>query len=367
MVLPNLSIILNMTLSEISLKRLIAQKIIEPQFQSAKEVVQWLGAIQAQDYYMAKWAIGSRMAHATDQLIEDSINKGEIIRTHVMRPTWHFVPAEDIRWMLALTATHIKASIKSYQTKLGLSENIFQRTNDIIGKVLRGNNFLTRTEIVAELKKKKVAADNLQATHIMFEAELNCIVCNGPMRGKQFTYALIDERVRPTKSISREEGLYRLAKKYFTSHGPATIQDFAWWSGLSAADSKLSIELIKDNFASEKIENKVYWFDSSISIKNFRQTAPLFLPAFDEFMISYTDRSASLDSKYSKIILVGNGIFRPIIVLDGKVIGIWLRTIKKNYMEITTHFFSSKQKLKKDEIASLLEPYSKFLNLKLKI
>lgn len=357
-----------MTLSEIALLRLVNQRLLDSKFTAPKQVVSWLGAIQAQDYYMGKWAIGTRMLNATDQLIEDAINQGEIVRTHVMRPTWHFVLAEDIRWMLELTAPHIKAAMKTYQKKLKLNEKIFHRTNDIIAKLLEGNNHLTRAEIVAELKKEKIKADNLQATHIMFDAELNGIVCNGPMRGKQFTYALMDERIPSTKSVTREDALFKLSKKYFTSHGPATIQDFTWWSGLPAADAKKGLDLVKDKLVSEKIDNKIYWFDGTLSKSALtNQTAPLFLPAYDEFMISYTDRSASIDKKFSKVILVGNGIFRPIIVKKGKAIGIWLRTVKKNHVAITTKFFSAKEKMKKSEVAPLLYPFGKFLDMEIKL
>ncbi|HTH56159.1 MAG TPA: winged helix DNA-binding domain-containing protein [Cyclobacteriaceae bacterium] len=357
-----------MTLSEIAYLRLANQQLMEASFTSPKEVVGWMGAMQAQDYYMAKWAIGSRMRNATDKAIEESINRCEIVRTHVMRPTWHFVLAEDVRWMLELTAPHIKAAMKTYQTKLQLNEKIFYKTNDIIARLLEGGNYLTRTEIVAELRQRKIKADNLQATHIMFDAELNGIVCNGPMRGKQFTYSLIDERIPKTKSITKEEALYNLSKKYFTGHGPATIQDFMWWSGLPAADAKMGLDLAKEKLVSEKIDNKIYWHDKSLrSTQISKQTTPLFLPAYDEFMIGYTDRSASLHPKFAKIILVGNGIFRPIIVSDGKAIGIWLRTIKKNHVSVTTKFFSAKDKMKKSEISLLLQPFEKFLSLDLKI
>lgn len=357
-----------MTLSEIAHQRLINQRLVDTKFISPREVVGWLGAVQAQDYYMAKWAIGTRMLHPTDQIVEASINRCEIVRTHVMRPTWHFVLAEDIRWMLSLTAPSIKSAMKTYQLKLELNEKIFSKTNDIIARLLEGNNYMTRAEIVAELKKKKIKADNLQATHIMFDAELNGIVCNGPMRGKQFTYALMDERIPKTKSITREEALHKLAKKYFTGHGPATIQDFMWWSGLPAADAKKGLDLAKESFVSEKIDNKVFW--SGEGLKNpplYNQTIPLFLPAYDEFMIGYTDRSASLHPKFAKLILVGNGIFRPIIVREGKAIGIWLRTVKKNHVLINTKFFSGKEKMRKSEILSQLKPFEKFLGLELKI
>lgn len=355
-----------MDLNDVAGIRLVNQKIAESKFTSAREVVGWLGAMQAQDYHMAKWAIGIRMKDATDQMIEESINRAEIVRTHVMRPTWHFTLAEDIRWMQQLTAQHVKASMKSNQAKLGVDEKLFKRTNTIIAKLLENNNYLTRAEVVTELKKKKITLDNLQATHVMFDAELNAIVCNGPMRGKQFTYALMDERIAPTKSLTRDEALSKLATKYFTSHGPATVQDFAWWSGLPAGEAKKALEIAKTNLIAEKIDDKTFWVSRN-SNSPIQSPFQVFLPAYDEFMISYTDRSASIHSKFSELAMVGNGIFRPIIVADGQIIGIWLRTIKKDHVAITTKFFSSKQKMKKTEIELLTRSFGKFLNLKLKV
>lgn len=331
-------------------------------------MVDWLGAVQAQDYAMAKWAVGIRLPGATDQELEDSINRVEIVRTHVMRPTWHFVTAANVRWMLELTAPHIKWGIKTYQTKLGLDEKLFKRTNAIIETLLRDKNYMTRSEIVDEFKKKKIKANNLQATHIMFDAELNGIVCNGPMRGKQFTYALIDELIPPTKALSREEALAKLALKYFTSHGPATVQDFAWWSGLPAVDARKGLELTKKLLTNVIVDDKTYWFrETGLNSNPVEQRSVQFLPAYDEFMIGYTDRGASLEPKYSKLTLVGNGIFRPVIVRDGKIVGIWLRTIKKDHAAVSTKFFQAKEKLGKKEVESLLEPYGRFVNLRIKV
>jgi hypothetical protein len=162
--------------------------------------------------------------------------------------------------------------------------------------------------------------------------------------------------------------LAKLTLKYFTSHGPATIHDFAWWSGLPMAMAKTGLELVKEKLTSEKAENNVYWFASATLSNPFAtQECPLFLAAYDEFMISYTNRTASLEPKYSKITMVGNGIFRPIIVADGKIIGVWTRTIKKNHVEVRPQFFHSKQKLTKKEIEPLLMSYGNFLNLGLHI
>ncbi|GHM98712.1 hypothetical protein WSM22_02020 [Cytophagales bacterium WSM2-2] len=333
-----------------------------PKFETVRELVAWMGAMQAQDYAMSKWAVGVRLPGTTDKTVEDLIDEAEIVRTHVMRPTWHLVAAEDIRWMLTLTAPHIKASVKSMQKKIGVDEPLFKKTSKIIEKSLEGNKYLTRPELMEELKKKKITTDNLQAIHIMFDAELNNIVCNGPMRGKQFTYALMDERIPSTKVLTRDEALHTLAKKYFTSHGPATIQDFIWWSGLPTADARKGLESIKSTITSTKISEDTFWFPEPPS-KKIATPPLLFLPAYDEFMISYKDRTASLDPKFTEQTITGNGIFKPIIVVNGKVVGIWARVVKKGTVIVEPKFFRGAQKLSKKEMEETLSSYGEFLGL----
>jgi len=355
-----------MTSSEIVRQRIINQQLAGTKFKSAKEIVKWMGAMQAQDYAMAKWAIATRLTNSTDEIIERAINAGEIIRTHVMRPTWHFVSSNDVRWMLALTAPHIRSGMKSNHKSLGLTDQLFKRSNSIIEKSLAKDGCMTRAELVAELNKKKIKPDNLQALHIMLNAELNGTICNGPMRGKQFTYALLDERVPITKPLKRDEALAELSLRYFKSHGPANVQDFKWWSGLPVADAKEGLELRKSNLVNEKLENQTYWFSNSLMIE--ADLKPIyFLPAYDEFMVSYKDRSACLDAAFFSNAITGNGIFKPIIVMNGKVIGIWARAIQENRIIIETQFFRSSNKLKKKEMILAFQPYGKFLQREIKV
>ena len=348
---------------EIVEQRIINQQLAGTKFKTPEEIVSWMGAMQAQDYAMSKWAVGVRLPNSTDESIEAAINKGEIIRTHVMRPTWHLVAPSDVRWMLALTAPHLRNALKSVHKTMGLTDQLFKRTNSIIEKSLSKNGSMTRGELVSELNKNKIKPDNLQMIHVMFNAELNATVCNGPMRGKQFTYALLDERVASTKTLTREESLAELSLRYFRSHGPAAIQDFAWWSGLPAADAKNSLEMIKSKLSSEKLENQVYWFKET-SAKEFTIRPIYFLPSYDEFMISYKDRSHSLASKFTASAITGNGIFRPIIVVNGQVIGIWSRDIKKERVIMESKFFKSSLKLKKKEMTEAFQPYKDFLSKK---
>lgn len=345
---------------EVVRQRIVNQQLAGTKFKSVKELVSWMGAMQAQDYAMAKWAIGVRLPGSTDAGIDQAVERAEIIRIHVMRPTWHWVSADDVKWMLALTAPHLHRSMKGRHQALGLTDSIFKRSSAIIEKSLAKNIFMTRPELVAALNSNKIKPDPLQMIHIMFNTELNGIVCNGPMRGKQFTYALLEERVPRPKILNKEEGLAALALRYFTSHGPASLQDFAWWSGLPAADARTALQMVKSNLAYEKIDGQELWFADLPPSTDAIQPI-YFLPAYDEFMISYKDRSASLDPKFFSRAVTGNGIFRPIIVANGKVIGTWSREIKKDKVIFKSQLFPSSQKPRKHELTPAFEPYKKFL------
>ncbi len=218
--------------------RLLNQQIANSYFQQPGELVEWMGAMQAQEYAMAKWAIGLRIPGSTDAMVESAFNKGGILRTHLLRPTWHFVSPTDIRWMLALSAPRINAIGAYMYRQLKLDNAIFRRSAAVLLKTLEGGKYLTRTELQEALKQKKIIADGLRLGYIMMHAELEGLICSGPRQGKQFTYALLEERVPPVPALTRDESLALLAKKYFSSRGPATTIDFATWSGLTITDSK---------------------------------------------------------------------------------------------------------------------------------
>jgi hypothetical protein len=347
--------------------RLINQQLIKSKFKEPTDLVGWLGAVQAQDYAMSKWGIGLRLKNATDDTIEKAINKGSIIRTHVMRPTWHFVAAEDIRWLLELTAPHVHKTASSLYRRLELDNSVFKRTDKIIQKALEGNIHLTRKELMNRIANEGIKITSLRAVLIMFSVELKGIVCNGIKRDKQFTYALLDERVPMTKKLTREESIAKLATRYFTSHAPATLQDFVWWSGLPVADAKAGLELIKSNLISEKIGEEIYWMSTSHSIKTGLKIIHL-LPCFDEFTVSYKNRSASFDLEFSKKIRsTFGGILNPIIVVNGKVIGTWKRTVKKESVNIELYPFTKTSKSLYNEIAEVAKEYGKFLSKPVKI
>ncbi|MES2575557.1 MAG: winged helix DNA-binding domain-containing protein [Bacteroidota bacterium] len=353
-----------MTHQEIANYRLASQKLLKENQNTPQDIVKHLGAIQAQDYPMAKWAIGSR-CNATEKGIEEAINSGKIIRTHILRPTWHFVSAEDIYWMLDLSRPQVKRLFTSLATQHGYDEKKLDQVNSSIEKLLTGNNHLTRDEIMQELNIQKGSGD-LSPVIIMMNAELDAVVCNGKMKGKQITYALLEERVsRPTTIFTKEEALAKLAKRYFESHGPATLLDFSWWSGFSATTARLAINLIESDLKSVEIDNKKYWFGSDfIEVDNFCESIH-FLPAFDEILISYKSREASILLEHQPKAFTNNGIFKPIIVENGKVIGTWKRTIKKDHIKVEVQFFSVLNEAKKILIFDAIKPFENYLETKI--
>ncbi|MEO8237423.1 MAG: winged helix DNA-binding domain-containing protein [Flavobacterium sp.] len=354
-----------MTYQEISHHRLVSQKLYKTSPISSQEIVHHLGAMQAQDYAMAKWAIGSR-CDATEKSIEETINSGKIIRTHILRPTWHFVSADDIYWMLDVSGTQVKRFTTSIIKKYGLDDKRLHHINSSIEKIVAGNNHLTRNEIMQELNIKKTSSDDFLSAAIMMNAELDGLVCNGKMKGKQITYALLQERVKkPQTKLTKEEGLAKLAKRYFESHGPATFLDFSWWSGFSPTTCKLVINSIESELNSVEIENQRYWFGTDFSNDdNFRESVH-FLPAFDEILISYKTREASILLEHQSKAFTNNGIFKPIILENGKVIGIWKRTIKKDHAKIETQFFNVTENHKKAILFEGIKSFEKYLETKI--
>jgi hypothetical protein len=350
-----------MTIKNIAAIRLLSQQVAATKFKSPAQLAGWMGAMQAQDFYMSKWAIGVRLPCSSDKTVQHALDTGEVIRTHVLRPTWHIVSPEDLSWMLELSAPQVKSLMKSMEKKLELSESVYKKSHAIIEKALSGNNHLSREELVALLGKAKIVTNEYRSLHILMRAELDQLICSGRLKDKKQTYALFNERIQKRKSLHREEALASLAKRYFRSHEPATLADFTWWSGLPAADARHALELVKKNFISEDIGGKKYWMTDSFSIPENSSTVVYLLPAFDEYLISYKDRSASLPSlHHSKSILL-NGIFKPIIVVNGEVKGLWKRTIKKDRVLVEADFFKAPAKNVKALVEKAALKYGEFL------
>jgi hypothetical protein len=326
-----------MTLPEIAKYRLINQQISETKIKSAVEMVQWFGAVQGQEFAQTKWGLGLRLPHIKDDDIERDFTAGKIIRTHLLRPTWHFVAAQDIRWLLTLTAPRVNAANAYMYRQLELDSKVFNHCNESLTEILRGKH-LTRDEINEEFKKNKIIAQGHRLSYIMMNAELEGNICSGARQGNQFTYALLDERIGATNSFKTDEALAELTKRYFLSRGPATIKDFSTWSGLTLTNCKKGVEIVKSLFNSEIIENQEYFFPSRISLANEQFQKIYLLPIYDEFIMGYKDRSAiTIFKNNSKP--TSSSHYDSMIIFEGQIIGTWKRTIAKKSVNFEYELF----------------------------
>ncbi|RYZ55789.1 MAG: winged helix DNA-binding domain-containing protein [Sphingobacteriales bacterium] len=326
-----------MTTKELIQYRLTSQHLAGQHLTDPAKLVQRLGAMQAQDFRMSKWAIGVRIPVVTVGAIEAALNEGRIIRTHVLRPTWHLVAAEDLGWMIALTGPHLKRTLASYNRNLGLDEATVATSNKIISKALEGKN-LTRSEIITVLERKGIHTDPMKASQIMFGIEVAGIACSGPTKGKEHTYALTEERVPSQAVLTKAEALFMLADRYFSGHGPASLKDFQWWSGLPAGEAREGLESVKSTLHAILVNTETLYFKEQQPASVIPELC--MLPAFDEYLVGYKNRDAVLPQVFSRQTITANGIFKPVILNRGVVIGNWKAEQKKEEIVVHPSFFA---------------------------
>lgn len=303
--------------------RLLNQKLVATTLKKPEQVVSWLGAVQAQDFYGAKWALGLRAVGLTDAVVDSAFDAGTILRTHVLRPTWHFVTPADIRWMLALTGPRVQVLNRGYARTLGITARDFTRGRAVVERALEGRRYLTRAELSEVLRRAGVIARGQRLAHLMMDFELVGAICSGPRRSKQFTYALLAERAPNGSQIPRDEALARLTDCFFRSRGPATAKDFAWWSGLTMSDVKTGIEMTRMKVLSEPL-----------SAGTARGETYL-LPNYDEYLIAYKDRSAIIDAARVRNLGVFTNNEHPHhLVVDGRVAGSWKRALRSMEVDV---------------------------------
>ncbi len=352
-----------MTASDIGQRRLIAQHLIEPTFKTPKEAVAWFGAMQAQDYAAAQWAIGQRMRRASEATMTQALADGSIIRTHTMRGTWHMIAPEDLRWFLALTGRRQLAKYAHYLRQLGLDDALLNRGRDALIRALEGGRQLTRRELEAALEQAGITVPELGSTFVLMHGESEGVIASGERRGKQFTYRLVDEFVPAAPTLERDEALAKIVERYFTSHGPAMIQDFVWWTGLTAADTRIGLEVAKTALAQETIDGKTYWFSPALPDQPASSPVVHLLPAFDEYTVAYRDRSAvqhPLHIERTKNPFINLG---PIIVVDGRVVGTWKRTLSKRAVTVALTPFAPLTNLERAGVEIAARRYGEFLDL----
>ena len=353
-----------MTNFEIARDRLYHQRISAAPLNAASEVVDWLCAVQAQDYAGAKWALALRMQSATDSDLDRAFAAGDILRTHLMRPTWHFVTPADIRWMLTLTAPRVHVANAFMYRKLELDNATLQRNNAVLADTLQGGRQLTRDELRDALQNAGLApGDGLRLSYLMMSAELDGVICSGARRGKQFTYALIDERAPQAKMLEREEALVELSRRYFISRGPATVQDFAKWSGLTIADCQRGLNAVKGQLEERIIAGQSYWGRPSPPDQQQVSPSAYLLSIYDEYISSYKDSSAIGEAEVgAKLMALGNAL-TYIMVVDGQIVGNWRRTLSQDAVTIETNPFWPLTPAEDQAVAEAARRYGAFLEL----
>lgn len=334
-------------MNDIAARRLHAQRLTGEPFKSPLDAIRSLTAVQSQDYAGAKWALGQRSRKTTDAELDRLFDKGAILRTHVMRPTWHFVLPEDIGWLLALTGPRVRAGLAARNRELEIDDNVAARAEALLTAALGGGRHLTRPELGKVLSAGRISPEGQRLPHLLLRAELDALIASGPRRGKQFTYALLEERVPKARALDRDQAVAELTLRYFQSHGPAQIQDFVWWSGLRMADARAGIAIAGKALDHRTVTGKDYWFDSEAIPPTRATTVAHLVPNYDEYTVAFRDRADILhsDRPFDSAVFARAGIsgatsisfgsiLSNVVTVGGKVRGSWRRTSARDCVRV---------------------------------
>jgi hypothetical protein len=318
---------------------MVQQRIVGNGFANAEDAVGALVAVQAQDYLGALWALGLRMRDATERVLEQALAERRIVRTWPLRGTLHFVAADDVRWLLEVATPRVlQRHARRLRDEFDVDDKVCARARTVIERALSGGGALTRDALYAVLDGARISTAGQRGLHILWSLAQQGLLCFGARQGKQQTFVLLDEWLPSTRRLSREVALIELARRYFASRGPATLRDFTWWSGLAAAQAADALDCVKGKLEQRELDGRVYWFAAQAT--DARKTnAPRvhLLPAYDEYTVAYEDRSAALDAEHAQ--RAGNGIFKPTLLVDGRIAGTWTRTLGKSAVTVSPVLF----------------------------
>lgn len=349
--------------ADLARRRLHAQAIAAP-LREAGEVVERLGAVQAQDYLAALWAVGVRLEGATEADVERALARGVFLRTWPMRGTLHFVPSRDARWMLRLLAPRVLARAAPRHRELELDAATFARAGKVLERALRGGGRLTRPAAFALLQRSGVSTAGQRGIHIVQRLALDGLLCFGPREGKQHTLVLLDEWVPAPRTLAREEALAEIAVRYFAGHGPATAADLRWWAGLPAAEAREALDLAAPRLESERFRGATYWASTSPAGTRRRAARGAFLlPAFDELVVGYADRSALLDDPRDAVRIGAGGMLSPTLVVDGRIVGTWRRRLVRGGVSLEAAPFGRLGADARRALGEARERYAAFLGV----
>jgi hypothetical protein len=346
-------------------RRLANQLLAAPRSADPAEVTRWLGAVQSQEYAQSLWALGLRTQDATAASIEAAIDRGAILRTWPMRGTIHLVPAEDARWMVRLLAGRPMRSAAGTFRKIGLTDDVLARAADVLTGALRGGRQLPRKDLYALLTEAGIdcsaSPNGGRGNHILGYLSHTGLLCIGPVRRGQPVFVLLDEWAPAPRQPA--EPLAELATRYFTSHGPATVRDFSWWSGLTQADAKRAIELAGPALAAEEHDGQRYW-DAAGRGDQAAPDGAYLLPAFDEYTVAYKDRGQLANgAPQAQSDQLNSDLLNPVMLLDGRAAGLWKRVVGGKSVQISLAPFGRLGRPDRSRLAAAAERYAAFLGL----
>ena len=349
-------------LAEMARRRLANQQITVREHKTPRDVVCALGAVQAQDYRGALWAVGLRSPGSSETDIERAVAEATIVRTWAMRGTLHLVAATDIRWILELLAPRIIAAGASRRRQLEIDEKTLASSRDLLIDALSHGRRLPRDEAMVLLESAGIRTGGQRGIHLLWHLSLEGLICQASPEGRQSTFALLGDWVPSARLMGREEALAELAVRYVGGHGPATFRDFVWWSGLTVADAKTGIELARGLLARETLGDKEYLVLPGTPPCREVSRSVFLLPGFDEYVLGYADRGVALDAvSAQRIVPGGNGIFRPTIVEDGRVVGTW-KPASRAHPASVVDLFGPLGSVASDALSLVLREYADFVS-----
>jgi hypothetical protein len=359
-----------MAAADIALRRLASQRIAADRLDRAADVVRWLGAVQAQDYGQSLWAIGARMRTGTAKQVEAAIAERQIARTWLMRGTIHFAPPEDVRWLLALVAPRLVAGDERRCVQLGLTPATIARSAKLLSEALSGDRRLSRPDVMELLEGDGIETSGGRGYHILWRLAQDALICGGPMQGKQQTFVLLDDwapRAR-SRDLSREESLAVLAARFVASRGPVTDHDLARWAGITLADARRGLGAADSPaLVTRSFDGAEFWVaadQADAAVPGAGRRKAFLLAGFDEYMLGYKDRDALIPPEHAgKVVPGANGVFRPIIVVGGQIVGTWARTARATSLTITLQPFTTAGKLA-EQVKAEAKRYRVFLGLR---
>lgn len=339
-------------------RRLASHGLAARRWERPADVVAAFGAIQGQELDAACWALGVRSG-ATRDAVDRAFAGGEIVRSWLMRGTLHLVAPADLRWMLALLAPRIVARSARRYDELALDAGVLARATEVLRGLLAGRAGRTRGALLAGLDRAGIDPAGQRGYYLLRHAALEGVICLGPIAGDEQRFVLVDEWLPPTAPRDRDAALAALAARYVAAHGPATVEDFIWWSGLRAAEARAA--LAGAAVRRETIEGREYW-TAALPPRDPPSPRGHLLPAFDEYYLGYRAREGVLNADHARDVVSSNGVFRPIIVIDGRIVGIWRHAWRgDDQVVVSAYLFSPPSVYDSEELRAAAARYATHL------